>query len=123
MKPHRVAELVALAGQVDAGLDRGPTSESMQLWVDHFGARTAGWLVWRFRRMFRLRGAYDFKIPKSAAVPPWFRVAIATLRQRQWWSVAMVGNPSSLDRVYRVRWLGRGRHKRRSVIEKVEVMQ
>jgi hypothetical protein len=82
---------------------------SMDMWVSMFGAKCAAWLIWEHRKNILKTGGQDFQIPKKATTPPWFRVAIETLKQREHWRVYMTGGAHSLTRNYRVLWL---RHRR-----------
>lgn len=77
----------------------------MDFWVERQGARAAGWLVFKNRALFRRAGYADFVIPKKEKLPPWFRVAIETLKRSKNWTVSMVGNPASNQRKYRIRWM------------------
>jgi hypothetical protein len=85
----------------------------METWVDVYGVGAAAWLVWSQRRRIRRHGACDFKIPRGAEVPPWFRIAVEYLRGRPDWSVVMAGRASAPERTYRVRWHAWGRQRAR----------
>lgn len=87
-----------------------PMEETMELWVKFHGATAAAWLMWQYRKQLHRNGAQDFFVPKNKQSPPWFRVAIETLKRRQNWSVTMVGNASSANRTYRVRWMAHTRY-------------
>lgn len=88
--------------------------EVMDFWVDNYGAASAAWLLWKYRRQIRRAGAQDFEIPKNAVTPPWFRVAMETLKRREGrWSVSVRyrGAAGGEVRVYRVEWLGSKRER------------
>ena len=89
----------------------GPMPESMEALVKFQGATAASWLIWAYRKSIHRSGAVDFKIPRSATTPPWFRVAVETLNLRQNWSVTLTGS-TLLERNYRIRWLQHGNFKR-----------
>lgn len=92
-------------------------AEALAAWVQSHGAMAAAWLIWTHKRHFVKHGVFDFRIPAQAITPAWFRVAIATLEDRERWMVQTIQPKSDIPktiamRVYRVRWLGKGRSRR-----------
>jgi hypothetical protein len=92
--------------------DIAKEEQNLEFWVDNFGGSAAAWLIWEHRHHFRRDGYFDFYIPADKKTPPWFRVAIATLRQRQHWRVNVF--TAGGKRTYCVRWLGHGTQCRAS---------
>ena len=78
------------------------------------GARCAGWLVGEHRWMLRKDGVFHITVPLAYEEPPWFRLAIAKLKQRpKFWKVAKVrakSGPYDLEAprpdhfVYEIHW-------------------
>lgn len=101
MRPHNLRLLQSRAEQIT---EEDLNGHTMAFWVKNFGATAAGWLIWEMRKSFIRAGVVLFKIQKSAATPPWFRVAIATLQDRRHWSVTT--QSTKLERNYVVQWLG-----------------
>jgi hypothetical protein len=96
--------------------------KSMDFWVEHFGSQAASWVIWKHRDRLHRYGVVDFKIPRNVIVPPYFRVAMETLKtcscgkqklkreckttcRTKKWEVVMVGGLSNPQKTWRVRWL------------------
>lgn len=81
-----------------------PLDQSMRWWVETHGPLAAGWLVFNHRRQIHRYGAVDFKIQDRVKLPPWFRVAIETLKRRhnERWTVVTMGAGGM--RTFRVQW-------------------
>jgi hypothetical protein len=98
MRPFLLRELQARAHAIP----NPDESQSMDFWVEKFGATAAAWLVWSQRRKFRRMGVVDFTIPKTIPTPPWFRVAVETMKRNAHWTVSTTHGPAT--RTYRVCW-------------------
>lgn len=89
-----------------------PKEVARDLYVENFGPRTAGWLIFKYRRVFHKRGIMDFKIPsaaKLAAMPEnvregtrWFFIAMDFLKRRPGWGVEVISHRD--ERIFRVKW-------------------
>ena len=109
--------LNALIADLDAASASNDTlDESMQFWVENFGGRAAGWLIASCRKQLLRDGAFDFNIPVSAKSPPWFRVAIETLKRRASWTVTI--RKTATTRTYRVHWVHHNRYRRQTAAER-----
>ena len=86
--------------------EQGDLQQSMDFWVTNFGAQAASWLIWKHRRQLLARGAVDFKMPRSTPTPPWFRVAMETLKRKdKKWTVTYPGSLRDPQKTFRVTWL------------------
>jgi hypothetical protein len=108
-------QIQTLAAEIDRADASKSLDTAMNFWVENFGPQCAGWLTWTHRRILRRSGVVDFKMPKNIDTPPWFRVAMETLKRRQNWAVIRTGSALSSEKVYRVRWLGWGTWKPESI--------
>lgn len=76
--------------------------------VENFGPRTAGWLIFKHRRQLHMRGVFDFKVPdrptkEQAEKLRWFFTAMDFLKKRPGWTVDVITHRNV--RSFRVRWL------------------
>lgn len=97
---------------MELGVDDNGKIDALGVWVLTEGPKAAAWLVGKHRREIRLQGWVDFTIPSGKDAPPWFRVAVETLRRRKGEKWSVRAYRQGRVQHYVVRWNCWGGHAR-----------
>jgi hypothetical protein len=84
--------------------------EALDMHVALDGPTAAAWLVRKHKRQIKRAGAFDVVITDGTPTPPWFRIAVETMRRRKTWLVVKQSMRNQTR--YRLRWLPWGNNTR-----------